>query len=107
MRFQHLMNEVDHLRRNFSVPSAVVVLGKQTKKAISIFRFCLTIQLLPVASSSRGNSGSLCGSLCLFLVVIVFRMNNPIAKHRRGKISIFGVFKQRLPFGCKARESCC
>ena len=105
--FKHLMNQIDHLGRDFSVSSAIMILGKQAKEAVAIDRFSFTIPLLPAASGPRWNGGSCLRRSRLFLVVILFRMDDPIAEHCDRRISLCGVFKQRLTFGGEVRGGFC
>src|SRR5437588_10508260 len=94
--FKHLMNQVDHRGFDFSVSSAIMILGKQAKEAVAIDRFSFTIPLLPAASGPRWNGGSCLRRSRLFLVVILFRMDDPIAEHCNGRTSLAGLFKQGL-----------
>src|SRR5260370_28845159 len=79
--FQNLMYKRDHLRINFSESTAVVVLGKQTKKATAIARFSLAIQLLPVLLGASRDGQSPSCLLRLFMVLVVFRMNDSVSEN--------------------------
>src|SRR6266567_2547439 len=94
MGFKHVMNEGDHLGANLPVPTTVVVVGKQAKKATSILLFSLPIQLPPVLSGSYWNGCSVFGNLSLLLIVVVPRVNDPVAQDSSGKIGLAGALKE-------------
>src|SRR2546426_11340889 len=76
--FQNLVDERDHLRVNLSESAAVVVMGKQPEKAAAVARFSDPIQLLPVLPGANWDSRPLGCCLCLFVVLVVFRMNDAV-----------------------------
>jgi hypothetical protein len=97
------MNEGDHLGANLPVPTTVVVVGKQAKKAASILLFSLPIQLPPVLSGSYWNGRSVFGNLSLLLIVVVPRVNDPVAQDSSGKIALAGALKEFSTFGSNTR----
>src|SRR6266568_2030120 len=96
--FQNLVNERDHLCLNLSESAAIVVMGQQTKKTTAVVRFSLAIQLLPVLPGTIWDSRSPGGCLCLFVVLVVFRVNDAITEQGRGKIGLTGLFEQSPAF---------
>src|SRR6266851_5556655 len=86
--FQNLVDERDYLGINFPGSTAVVVMGKQTEKATAIARLSLTIQVLPILPGASRDGGSPGCRLSLFVVLVVFRMDDSVAEKSSGKIGI-------------------
>src|SRR5947207_2096271 len=103
MRFKHLVDEVDNRPFNFSVPATIIIMGKKTEETITVPDFCLPIPLLPALLCPSWDSCSLFGCLFLFFIIIVFRMNDPIAENATSQVNIPHPFKHLLTFrgnGC-------
>src|SRR6266581_4690924 len=94
MGFKNAMNEGNDFSANLPSPTTVVVVGKETKKTTSILRFSLPIQLLPVLPGSCRNGCSVLSHLSLLLIVVVLRVNDPVAEDSSGKIAIVGALKE-------------
>src|SRR5260221_8424884 len=97
MSFKYLVNEGYRLRRNFSVPSALVVLRKKTEKAVSIGGLSLSVQLLPVAAGSCGKRHAFRGSFVLLPLLRLFLKDEPIAEQNSSPIGPPCLFQQRPP----------
>src|SRR5260221_1346885 len=96
--FQNLVDECDHLCLNLSESAAVVVMGKQPKKATAVAHLSDSIQLLPVLPGASWDRRSLGCYLYLFVVLVVFRVNDAITEQGRGKIGLTGLFEQSPAF---------
>src|SRR5260370_1375751 len=77
---QNLVDECDPLCLNLSESAANVVMGKQPEKTTAVVRFALAIQLLPVLPGTTWDSRSTGGYLSLFVVLVVFRVNDAITE---------------------------
>ena len=98
------MNERDDLFRNLSVASTVAIAGKQSDEAAPILRLGLAILLLPILSGPFWNSSSLLLCASLFLIVILFRVNDPVAEESSLKITLARIFEQGLTFESQGRN---
>src|SRR2546421_11643458 len=101
------MNERNGLWCNLSVASTVAIAGKQADKATPILDLSLAILLLPILSGSFWNSSSLFCCACLFLIIILFRVNDPITEESSKNIPLAGRFEQGLPFESQGRNGRC
>src|SRR5690242_19410099 len=98
---ENLVDESDHRIVNLSEPAAIVIMGKQSEKAAAVARFSDPIQLLPVLPGTSWDSGSPSGYLGLFVVLVVFRVNDAVTEKGRRKIGLTGLFEQCPAFCCE------
>src|SRR6266567_5233574 len=101
------MNERNGLWCNLSVASTVAIAGKQPDKATPILDLSLAILLLPILSGPFWNSGSLLCCAFLFLIIILFRVNDPITEESSKNITLAGIFEQGLAFESQGRNGRC
>src|SRR2546425_306411 len=98
MSFSHLMNERNGLWCNLSGASTVAIAGKQPDKATPILELSLTILLLPILPGPFWNSSPLLCCAFLFLIIILFRVNDPITEKGCSEIDITSLIQQYLAF---------
>jgi len=93
VRFENLFDEGTGFWCQPTGASAVVIPGKKTKETTPVAHFCFTIPLLPAKSRSFGDGGTLCSTLRLLLIFILFWVDNPVAKNGRREIDITSLFE--------------
>src|SRR2546430_2324766 len=105
MGFKDLMNEGNHFIANFAASSTVVIVGKKTKETTSILCLSLSIPLRPTLSGSYGNRCSVFGNLTLLLIIVLLRMDDPVAEDSSSQVILTCPFQESLSFGTHARST--
>src|SRR5579875_209313 len=95
--FQNLIDELDNRSSDFALAATMSVLRKQSQKPAAVACFGLMVAL-PPALFRAGWHGSLRVCLLpLLVIIVVFRMNDPIAEDRSRQISLAGPLQQFFP----------
>src|SRR5947207_8666916 len=80
VRCEDLFNEGNDRSRDPSFASSTSKVWKQANVATAIGDFCLSVRLPPTSFRSFRNRRNTCCNLCLLIIMILLRMNDPVAE---------------------------